>query len=122
MPRTERLAHLVALVVQLLSLYNIRPTLRQTNDRADAPRLVFVVNGHRYIMDITWPDQPLTAEEVARYLTAATTGGPRYVLLCMSGYVAQPDNHTTQPAPPTSSCWTRRTWRRWSVACSPPPT
>jgi hypothetical protein len=97
----ERREQFVAFIVDLLGSQTVNAIPDGSPDLTDADRLVFVLGGRRYILDIVWPDRPLATDALAQFVASATTspGDPRHVLLCMSGF----EDHATDGGMPAGS-------------------
>lgn len=63
-------------------------------------RLVGVQDGHRYVVDITWPDHPLPATTV-QALADTARADTQHVILCLSGF--GPDITTTGFTPASTT-------------------
>lgn len=50
-------------------------------------RLQFAMDGHRYVLEVVWPDRPVSSEAIGEFLTRAAhaPADRRHVLVCMSG-------------------------------------
>jgi voltage-gated potassium channel Kch len=53
--------------------------------------LVGIQDGHRYVVDITWPDRPLPATSI-QALADTARPGTRHVILCLSGVAGDVTN------------------------------
>src|ERR1044072_7240232 len=50
-------------------------------------RLHFAMDGRRYVLEVAWPDRPVSSEVTGEFLTRAdrAPADQRHVLVCMSG-------------------------------------
>lgn len=83
----ERGERLTAFVVDLLRSWNVTAIRHESSQHA-VSRLVFSLESHQYVLDITWPAQPLPLTAIARAMAspAHSTGNPRRILLSMAGF------------------------------------
>ncbi|NKQ57656.1 serine/threonine protein kinase [Amycolatopsis sp. K13G38] len=92
----QRQEQFVAFVVDLLGYQAVHARSDEPPGFADGGRVTFVLDGGYYLLDIVWPEQPLSQDRLSQILaTTPTHGNVKHALLCMTGFQAPPTGAKT---------------------------
>ncbi|MTD57403.1 hypothetical protein [Amycolatopsis pithecellobii] len=87
----QRQEQFVAFVVDLLGHQAVHARSDEPPGFADGGRVTFVLDGRYYLLDIVWPEQPLSEDRLSRILASTPAhGNVKHALLCMAGFQAPP--------------------------------
>jgi hypothetical protein len=100
----QRCEQITTIIVELLQPWAGAAIRRSSGGLTNADRLVFVLDGQPYLLEVVWSTEPLSADVVTQFLNSVANAprGPRCVLLSMSDFDQHVAGDTAQAGFPSA--------------------